>query len=117
MGLVHGAAPHAGIERTFGALVIMPESERRGIRGTNTGVLHCVQDDGEEQAEAKAKARANAGVLRCAQNDKQRQKQNDKQRQKQIPFGNDKQGCKQKDDVGMRWGQALEAVMKFMRVV
>ena len=37
----------------------------------------------------------NAGVLRCAQNDKQQlqqqQRQRQKQKQKQIPFGDDKQ--------------------------
>jgi hypothetical protein len=32
---------------------------------TNTGVLHCVQDDGEKRAKAKAKARAGQGKGRA----------------------------------------------------
>jgi hypothetical protein len=59
----------------------------------------------------EARARANAGILRCAQNDKQKRAMTkipglrsetwgtrQGQRQKQIPFGNDKQ--KSKDNYG-----------------
>ena len=38
---------------------------------------------------SEARARANAGILRCAQNDKCWGR-----REKQIPFGNDKQGAR-----------------------
>jgi hypothetical protein len=41
----------------------------------NVGVLHCVQDDGEKQAKARAE-----------------------QQQKQIPFGNDRKKGKCKDN-------------------
>ena len=45
------------------------EARARARAKTNTGILRCAQDDGEKRAKAEATARATTGVLRCAQDD------------------------------------------------